>query len=98
MRRAAEWHANGRSIVYQEHDGRVTAVQDALAAGGGTKLFNALWPVHAGKVGGLAWRTLTFLAGLGLLSISAYGAWSYGLKLASRKPRRVFRKSPATAT
>jgi uncharacterized iron-regulated membrane protein len=82
VRQAQEWHANGRTTLWIEPaTSRILAVDDALAQPAAARLYNAFWPVHASKVGGLVWKTLTFLAGLALAALSLYGAESYRRKL-----------------
>ncbi|WP_374470091.1 PepSY-associated TM helix domain-containing protein [Phenylobacterium sp.] len=82
LRQPQEWHANGRTTVWIDPAGsRILAVDDALAQPASARLYNAFWPVHASKVGGLAWKALTFLAGLAVAALSLYGAESYRRKL-----------------
>lgn len=89
LRRAAEWHANGRTTVFIDPgSGEVLRIDDALAQPAGARLFNGFWPVHASKVGGLPWKGVTFLTGLALAALSIYGAESYRKRLfpARRRP------------
>jgi uncharacterized iron-regulated membrane protein len=89
LRQPAEWHANGRTVVWIDPaTSRIVGVEDALAQAGPARLYNAFWPIHASKVGGLAWKVLTFLTGLSLAALSLYGAESYRRKLFPvRRPR-----------
>ncbi|HEY8617443.1 PepSY-associated TM helix domain-containing protein [Phenylobacterium sp.] len=82
VRQLREWHANGRTSIWIDPaTSRILAVDDALAQAPAAQLYNAFWPIHASKVGGLAWQALTFLAGLALTALSLYGAESYRRKL-----------------
>jgi uncharacterized iron-regulated membrane protein len=82
LRQPAEWHANGRTSVWIDPaTSRILKVDDALAQTPAARLYNAFWPVHASKVGGVAWKLVTFLGGLGLAALSLYGAESYRRKL-----------------
>jgi len=82
LRQADEWHANGRTTLWIDPaTSTVMAVDDALAQGGPAQVYNAFWPLHASKVGGLAWKLATFLTGLALAALSLYGAESYRRKL-----------------
>lgn len=83
LRRPGEWHANGRTRVWLDGDGRVLGADDALATGGAARVFNAFWPLHAGKVGGLPYRLLVAAGGLSLALLAPYGAESYRRKLFS---------------
>lgn len=96
LRQPAEWHANGRTVVWIDPaTSKIAAVEDALAQPGAARLYNAFWPVHASKVGGLAWKALTFLAGLALAALSIYGAESYRRKLFPKRRQPVRAPAPA---
>lgn len=82
VRQPAEWHANGRTTLWIDPaTSTVMAVDDALGQTRSAQVYNGFWPVHASKVGGLAWKVVTFLAGLALAALSLYGAESYRRKL-----------------
>jgi uncharacterized iron-regulated membrane protein len=90
MRQPAEWHANGRTTLWFA-PGMTNPVQmrDALAAPTAVAASNLLWPVHAGKIGGLAWKMLLTAAGLALtlLGTLALGSfWSAGRSRNSPAP------------
>ena len=91
LRQPLEWHTNGRTIVYIDPaTSTVLAVDDAMSQSASARLYNAFWPIHASKVGGLLWKVLTFLTGIGLAALAAYGLESYRRKLfpPSTRPRR----------
>jgi uncharacterized iron-regulated membrane protein len=89
LRQPGEWHANGRTIVYVDPaTSRIAAVDDAMTQEPASRLYNAFWPVHASKVGGLPWKIATFLGGLSLAALSIYGAESYRRKLFPVRRRR----------
>lgn len=96
LQQPGEWHANGRTQVWLEPDGRVLAVHDVMHAGRGERAYYALWPLHAVKVGGLAWKAVVFLAGLGVAALALYGAEAYRRKLLG-KPARARRAPPDAA-
>jgi uncharacterized iron-regulated membrane protein len=98
VRQAQEWHANGRTTVWIDPaTSRVLAVDDALAQPPQARFYNAFWPVHASKVGGLAWKAVTFLTGLSLAALAIYGAESYRRKLFPARRGRQTIKAPAPA-
>jgi uncharacterized iron-regulated membrane protein len=67
LRREAEWLPNGRSVVwFDPADGRLVASRDALALPLGARIANADYPLHAAKVGGLPYRLVMTVSGLGL--------------------------------
>lgn len=87
---ASEWHANGRTFVYIDPaTSSMLRIESAGAQPLGARLFNAFWPVHASKVGGLAWKTTTFLTGLSLAVLSLYGAEAYRRKLMAPRGNKV---------
>lgn len=86
LRQPQEWHANGRTVVWTESTGSLLAADDAQAQKLGERLFNSFWPVHVSKVGGLLWKTTTFLAGLSLAALSLFGAESFRRRLFLPKP------------
>jgi uncharacterized iron-regulated membrane protein len=95
MKQPAEWHPNGRTLVYIDPaDARVLATLDAQALGPGTRAYNAFYPVHAGMVGGLLYEAVTFLSGLGLAILGGFGLWSFLIKQTAASRRR--RAIPAT--
>jgi uncharacterized iron-regulated membrane protein len=85
-RQQAEWLPNGRTLFwFDPADGRLVDQRDALAMPLGTRIFNLAYPVHAAKVGGLAYRLVMTASGLGLTllgSLAVVTFWS------SRRPRR----------
>lgn len=88
LQQPGEWHANGRTVVYIDPaTTRVLAVEDPFTHPVRARVYDAAWPVHASKVGGLPWKVVTFLAGVCLAALSLYGAESYRRKLF--RPRRM---------
>lgn len=82
LRQPQEWHVNGRTMVHLDPaTSQVLSVEDAFQQSGVEQVFNGLWPVHASRVGGIAWKLATLLGGLSLLALSLYGAESYRRKL-----------------
>jgi uncharacterized iron-regulated membrane protein len=90
MKQPGEWHPNGRTVVYVDpSDERVLGVVDAMALGTGQRAYNAFYPVHAGKVGGLAYEAVVFLSGLALAGLGGFGLWSFLIKQTRRRPVRA---------
>lgn len=90
MKQPGEWHPNGRTVVYVDpSDERVLAVVDAMKLGSGQRAYNAFYPLHAGKVGGLAYEALVFLSGLALAALGGFGLWSFLIKQTRRWPART---------
>jgi len=64
-RAAGEWHPVGRSQVWLDpYRAQVLGAVDATTEGTGARLSNAIYPLHAGSVGGLTGKLLVLLCGL----------------------------------
>lgn len=65
IRQPGEWHPVGRSSLWIDPvTAQVVASDDARNAGQGTRINNALYPIHTAAVGGMAWRIVATLTGL----------------------------------
>lgn len=92
LRRAAEWHPNGRTTLWLAGDGRVLMARDATAAPLALRAQNALYPLHAARMAGsslaLPLRLLLTLAGLGLALLGSLAVVSFwNRRLAVPPPR-----------
>ncbi|WP_374515373.1 PepSY-associated TM helix domain-containing protein [Brevundimonas sp.] len=84
LRQPGEWHPNGRTVaLIDPATNRVVQTVDAQALGGGTRLQNALYPIHAASVGGWLYDVVVALSGLALAGLGGVGTWSFLVK-----PRR----------
>jgi len=92
MKRAAEWLPNGRSSVwFDPATGRVLGTRDALAMAPAAQAFNLAYPIHAAKVGGVAYRIIATLTGLSLALLGSLAVWSFWFRRQRRpKPARRF--------
>lgn len=87
LKQPGEWHPNGRTrVLIDPADSRVVQVLDAQALTPGERLIHALYPIHAGAVGGWLYEWVTVLSGLALAALGAVGTWSFLVK-----PRRKAR-------
>lgn len=87
MKRAGEWLPNGRSTLsFDAADGHLLAANDALALPRAAQVFNGAYPLHAAKVGGLAYRLLMTCSGLALAMLGSLAVWSFWFK--RPKPKR----------
>jgi uncharacterized iron-regulated membrane protein len=78
MKQPAEWLPNGRTTLFFAADtGRLVEARDALAQPAPVQRFNMLYPIHAGKVGGLLYRLLLTLSGLVLAMLGSLTLWSF---------------------
>ena len=95
MKQPGEWLPNGRTMLwFDPADGRLLRTVDALALPAGAQAFNMVYPLHSGKVGGLAWTIAIALAGLALTLLGTLATWSFWFGSRSRPARIV---QPAVA-
>ena len=93
VRQQAEWLPNGRTTFwFDPGDGRLIEQRDAFALPRGSQVFNLAYPVHAAKVGGLAYRLVMTLSGLTLVLLGSLTVWTFWgnrrtLKTRAPKPR-----------
>lgn len=78
MRQSFEWTPNGRTYLRIDPSGtlRIDAPDGTLNRQSVSEKF---YPVHSGKVGGLAWKVLLTLTGLSLAilgALAAFGFWT----------------------
>lgn len=84
MRQPAEWLPNGRSTLwFNASDGRLVEARDALSMPPGVQMFNAVYPLHAAKVGGLSYRIIMTASGLSLCLLGTMSVWTFWF----RRPR-----------
>lgn len=87
LRQPGEWHPNGRTVaLIDPATGRVVQTVDAQTLGGGTRLQNALYPIHAASVGGWLYDLVVALSGLALAALGGVGTWSFLVKPRRRRP------------
>lgn len=82
LRHPEEWHTNGRTIVWIDPStSQIAGVVDAQALGSGDRAWNALWPLHAAKLGtGLSARLYDMMmavTGFGLALLGGYGVFAF---------------------
>jgi uncharacterized iron-regulated membrane protein len=67
LRQQVEWLPNGRTMAwFDPADGRMVATRDAQGLPLGSRIANLDYPLHAAKVGGLAYRLVMTVSGLAL--------------------------------
>ncbi len=96
MRRAAEWLPNGRTLVlFDAATGDVLYTRDALALPAGPRMFNSAYPVHSGKVGGIAWRLVLTGVGLALTLLGTLSVWTFWFRRPGRQRPLIVRPAQA---
>lgn len=90
LRRSAEWLPNGRTMLwFDAATGRLLAARDALALPRGAQVFNTAYPLHAAKVGGLAYRLVMTCSGLAMAMLGSFAVWSFWFRRPRPKPRQA---------
>jgi uncharacterized iron-regulated membrane protein len=88
MRQPDEWLPNGRTTLwFDAATGAVLGARDARALPQGAKVFNMAYPLHAGKVGGLAWRVVMTVSGLAMAMLGSFAVWSFWFRRPKQKAR-----------
>lgn len=92
LRQRPEWLPNGRTMAwFDPATGAMVASRDALALPLGSRIANADYPLHAAKVGGLAYRLVMTVSGftlglLGTLTVMTFWGNPTGVKT-RRRPK-----------
>ncbi len=94
LRQSEEWHPNGRTLVWIDpKTSEVLGIVDALKLKPNHRVFNAIYPLHAAKLGqggpGRIVDVATALTGLSLVALGLIGAFSFVRTLVGR-PRGYF--------
>ena len=94
LRQPAEWHPNGRTLVWIDpSNSQILGTVDALKLKPAQSVFNALYPLHAAKLGtGIPARLvdmISALTGLALAALGLIGSFSFVRSLAVPKKRRA---------
>ncbi|MFT4254684.1 MAG: PepSY-associated TM helix domain-containing protein [Caulobacter sp.] len=101
LRQQVEWLPNGRSMAwFDPATGKMVASRDAQAMPLGSRITNADFPLHAAKVGGLAYRLVMTVSGLaltllGTLAVATFWGNPSGLP---KRRKKVVKAKPATVT
>ncbi|MDZ4372922.1 MAG: PepSY-associated TM helix domain-containing protein [Phenylobacterium sp.] len=87
LRQPEEWLPNGRTTLWFAADtGELVHVRDALKLAARPQAYNAIYPVHAAKVGGLPYRLVITLSGLALGVFGTLTVWTFWFT--RKTPRR----------
>jgi len=89
MKKPQEWLPNGRTTLWFAADsGRLVGVRDAAQLPNRVQIYNMLYPLHAAKVGGLAYRLVMTFAGLSLALLGSLTLWSFWFSGHRQAPKR----------
>ncbi|GGB94553.1 hypothetical protein GCM10011494_11270 [Novosphingobium endophyticum] len=88
MRSPEEWLPNGRTTIWFAADtGEIVAARDAADLSRTVNAYNALYPLHAGKVGGLPYRLIVSLSGIALTLLGTLAVWTFWFVRPKRQVR-----------
>lgn len=81
MKQAEEWLPNGRSTLwFDPATSKLLASRDALALPTGAQAYNMVYPLHASKVGGLAYQLVMTVVGIAMALLGLLTSWSFWFK------------------
>jgi uncharacterized iron-regulated membrane protein len=87
MRQPFEWTPNGRTTLTFDGSGRLIKVDDPASGSQAASIFEKFYPLHTGKVGGLGYKLLMTLSGIGLTLLGALATWSFWFRKAKKRRR-----------
>ena len=93
MRQPVEWTPNGRTTLYFDGSGKLLRTDDPAAGSRASSINEKLYPLHAAKTGGLAWKLLMTLSGLGLTLLGSLATWSFWFRKAKKRKRPELAKA-----
>lgn len=89
MKQAHEWLPNGRTLLwFDPATAALIEARDAAAHPPGLRIYNGVYPVHAAKIGGPAYKLAATVAGLALAMLGGFAVWSFWVRqlLRLRRP------------
>ncbi|MBX3592972.1 PepSY-associated TM helix domain-containing protein [Sphingomonas sp.] len=96
LRQPAEWLPNGRTLMwFRPEDGRVVDARDAQAMPTGVRASNAVYPIHAAKVGSWPWKIAIAATGLALTMLGSLSVWTFWFRRGPSRPGRRVASRPA---
>jgi len=87
MRQPFEWSMNGRTRLMFDGKGKLVKVDDPAKGSQAAAIYEKFLPLHSAKVGGLAWKLVMTLSGLGLTTLGAFATWSFWFRRAKKRRR-----------
>lgn len=87
MRQPYEWTPNGRTNLMFDGAGKLIKVDDPATGSQAASINEKLYPLHTGKVGGIAWKLLMTFSGLGLTILGSLATWSFWFRKAKKRKR-----------
>lgn len=89
LKQPGEWHPNGRTtVLIDPATSGIVRVTDAQTLTPGERAIHAIYPLHAGSVGGWLYKWVTVLSGIALAALGGVGLWAFLGQRLRRKRRR----------
>jgi uncharacterized iron-regulated membrane protein len=90
LRQPAEWLPNGRTLLwFRPENGALVETRNAQRMPTGIRAYNAVYPLHAAKVGGIIWKMIISATGLALAMLGSLAVWSFWFRRPKTKQARV---------
>lgn len=87
MRQPFEWAPNGHTNLMFDGTGKLIKVDDPASGSRAASIYETFLPLHAAKVGGLAWKLVMTLSGVGLTLLGSLATWSFWFRKAKKRRR-----------
>lgn len=88
VRQPFEWTPNGRTTLYFDAAGQLLRADNPLKGTNGDSIIETFYPVHSGKVGGIFWKVLLTLSGVGLGVLGLFAVYSFWFRKGAARARR----------
>lgn len=87
MRQPFEWTPNGRTTLSFDGSGKLIKVDDPATGSRAASIYETFYPLHSAKVGGVGYKLLMTLSGLGLTLLGTLATWSFWFRKAKKRKR-----------
>ncbi|WP_294120677.1 PepSY-associated TM helix domain-containing protein [Sphingomonas sp.] len=87
MRQPFEWSLNGRTRLMFDGAGKLVKISDSASGSQAASTYEKFLPLHSARVGGLAWKLLMTLSGLGLTILGGFACLSFWFRKAKKRRR-----------
>jgi uncharacterized iron-regulated membrane protein len=87
MRQTFEWTINGRTRLMFDGRGQLVKVDDPASGSEASAIHEKFLPIHSARVGGLVWKLVMTLSGLGLTTLGLLASWSFWFRKAKKRRR-----------
>jgi uncharacterized iron-regulated membrane protein len=93
MRQPFEWSGNGRTRLMFDGSAKLIKVDDPAGGSRAAAIYEKFLPLHSARVGGLAWKLVMTMSGLGLTILGAFACLSFWFRKASKRRRPEIAKA-----